>query len=213
MKRKFLSILLVLSVAFSLVLAVEADAAKKKDDEKKRMGIFISNFTELGMYEFDLEEDGSDEILHLGSPYSMGELIRFGVGHNIINNKKLIQKCKREDCDFGSSTIAKESVAASVKKYFDLPVKHQKVLGDAPEIDYDGKLYHFDKKNFANDTIYYADVQEVSKSKNFVTMEGELYELDNPKHRPATFVAKAKPYKWNNKDTWAILSLSVEWTE
>ncbi len=213
MKRKFLAVLLVLSVAFSLVLAVEADAAKKKDDEKKRMGIFISNFTELGMYEFDLEEDGSDEILHLGDPYSMGELIRFGVGHNIINNKKLIQKCKREDCEFGSSTIAKESVAASVKKYFDLSVKHQKVLGDAPEIDYDGKLYHFDKKNFANDTIYYADVQDVTKGNNFIVMEGELYELDNPKHRPATFTAEAKPYKWNNKDTWAILSLSVEWTE
>ena len=207
MNRKILAVLLVLAVVFSL------GTAKKKDDEKKRMGIFISNFTELGMYEFDLEEEGSDEILHLGDPYSMGELIRFGVGHNIINNKKLIQKCKRKDCEFGSSTISKESVAASVRKYFDLPLKHQKVIGDAPEIDYDGKLYHFDKSNWNSGTIYYADVQEVSKSKNFITMEGELYELDNPKHRPATFVAKAKPYKWNNKDTWAILSLSVEWTE
>ena len=211
MKRKFLALALILAVIFSISGA--AFAASKKNDEKKRMGIFISNFTELGMYEFDIEEEGPDEILHLGDPYSMGELIRFGIGHNIINNKKLIQKCKREDCDFGSSTISKESVAASVQKYFDLPVKHQKVLGDAPEIDYDGKLYHFDKKAFLNDTIYYADVQDVTKGNNFIVMEGELYELDNPKHRPATFVAKAKPYKWNNKDTWAILSLSVEWAE
>ena len=206
MKRKLLAFALIIAVIFSL-------GAAKKDDEKKRMGIFISNFTELGMYEFDLEEDGPDEILHLGDPYNMGELIRFGVGHNIINNKKLIQKCKRDGCEFGSSTISKESVAASVRKYFDLPVKHQKVIGDAPEIDYDGKLYHFDKRNWNDDTIYYADVQEVSKGKNFITMEGELYELDNPKHRPAIFRAKAKPYKWNNKNTWSILSLSVEWTE
>ena len=206
MKRKLLAFALIIAVIFSL-------GAAKKDDENKRMGIFISNFTELGMYEFDLEEDGPDEILHLGDPYSMGELIRFGVGHNIINNKKLIQKCKRDGCEFGSSTISKESVAASVRKYFDLPVKHQKVIGDAPEIDYDGKLYHFDKRNWNDDTIYYADVQEVSKGKNFITMEGELYELDNPKHRPAIFRAKAKPYKWNNKNTWSILSLSVEWTE
>ena len=206
MKRKILAVLLVLAVVFAM-------GAAKKDDENKRMGIFISNFTELGMYEFDLEEEGPDEILHLGDPYNMGELIKFGVGHNIINNKKLIQKCTRKNCEFGSSTIAKESVAASVRKYFDLPVKHQKVMGDAPEIDYDGKLYHFDKRNWANDTIYYAEVQNVDKSKNFVTMEGELYELENPKHRPATFVAKAKPYKFNNKNTWAILSLSVEWQE
>ena len=206
MKRKILAVMLVLAVMFSM-------GAAKKDDEKKRMGIFLSNFTELGMYEFDLEDEGSDEVLHLGDPDNMDELIRFGIGHNIINNKKLIQKCKRKDCDFGSSTISKESVAASVKKYFDLDVKHQKVLGDAPEVDYDGKLYHFDKNNWNTDTIYYCDVQEVSKGKNFVTMEGELYDLDNPKHRPANFVAKAKPYKWNNKNTWAILSLSVEWTE
>ena len=206
MKKKFFALLLVFVVIFSM-------GAAKKSDEKKRMGIFISNFTELCMYEFDLEEDGPDEILHLGDPYSMGELIRFGIGHNIINNKKLIQKCTRKNCEFGSSTIAKESVAASVRKYFDLPVNHQKVMGDAPEVDYDGKLYHFDKRNWDNDVIYYADVQHVNKGENFITMEGELYELDNPKHRPATFRAKAKPYKWNNKDTWSILSLSVEWQE
>ena len=206
MKKNFLAVLLIFAVLVSM-------GAAKKDDERKRMGIFISNFTELGMYEFDIEEEGSDEVLHLGDPYSMGELIRFGIGHNIINNKKLIQKCKRKDCEFGSSTIAKEAVTSSVRKYFDLSVKHQKVLDGAPEIDYDGKLYHFDKRNWDNGTIYYADVQYVDKGKNFITMEGELYELDNPKHRPATFTAKAKPYKWNNKDTWAILSLSVEWQE
>ncbi len=206
MKRKLLALSLILIVIFSM-------GAAKKSDEKKRMGIFISNFTELNMYEFDLEEDGPDEILHLGDPYNMSELIRFGVGHNIINNKKLIQKCTRKNCEFGASTIAKESVAASVRKYFDLPVKHQKVMGDAPEIDFDDKLYHFDKRNWNSDVIYYADVQEVEKDEDVITMSGELYELDNPKHRPATFVAKAKPYRWNNKDTWAILSLSVEWTE
>ncbi|MBQ6775471.1 MAG: hypothetical protein IJP53_03335 [Synergistaceae bacterium] len=206
MKRKLIAALVILAVAVSL-------GAAKKNDEIKRMGIFISNFTELGMYEFDLEEDGYDEILHLGDPYSMPELIRFGIGHNIINNKKLIGKCTRKNCEFGSSTIAKESVAASVRKYFDLPVKHQKIMGDAPEVDYDGKLYHFDKRDWDNDTIYYADVQYVDRGKNFITMEGELYELDNPKHRPATFVAKAKPYRWNNKDTWSILALSVEWQE
>ena len=204
--KKFFVALLFFAVIFSM-------GASKKNDELKRMGIFLSNFTELGMYEFDIEEEGPDEILHLGDPYSMGELIRFGIGHNIINNKKLIQKCKLKDCDFGSSTIAKESVAASVKKYFDLTVKHQKVMGEAPEVDYDGKLYHFDKNNWYNDTIYYCEVQNVERGNNFIVMEGELYELDNPKNRPATFVAKAKPYKWNNKDTWAILSLSVEWQE
>ena len=56
MKRKFLALALILAVIFSISGA--AFAASKKNDEKKRMGIFISNFTELGMYEFDIEEEG-----------------------------------------------------------------------------------------------------------------------------------------------------------
>ena len=205
MKRKlFVASLLILVMIFSM-------GAAKKSDEIDRMGIFLSNFTELGMYEFDVEDDDGDETLHLGSSENMGELIKFGIGHNIINNKKLIGKCTRKNCDYGSSTISKESVAASVKKYFDLDVKHQDVLGDTPQAEFDGKLYHFDKDEFTNDTIYYCEVQNVTKDKKFVTMEGELYELGNKKNRPGFFVAKAKPYKYNKKDTWAILSLSVEW--
>ena len=205
MKRKiFVSILILAALVFSV-------GAAKKNDEIKRMGIFISNFTELSMYDFDLEEYGDDDMLHLGDPDNMEELIRFGIGHNVINNKKLILKCTRKKCEYGNSTIKRESVAASVKKYFDLTVKHQSVFGDAPEAEYDGKLYHFNKNNWNNDTIYYADVQNVKRSKRIITMSGELYELDNPKNRPATFVATAKPHTWNDKDTWAILSLKVEW--
>ena len=185
--------------------------AAKKNSEIKRMGIFVSNFTELSMYDFDLEEDSDDDMLHLGDPENMDELIRFGIGHNIINNKKLILKCTRKKCEYGSSTIKKENVAASVEKYFDLPVKHQNVFGDAPEAEYDGKLYHFNKKNWDSDVTYYADVQDVKKERRIIVMSGELYDVDNPKDRPATFVARAKPYEWNGKDTWAILSLKVDW--
>ena len=207
MKRKIFMFALIFA---ALIFSV---GASKNDDEIKRMGIFVSNFTELSMYDFDLEEDGDESMLHLGSPEGMEELIRFGIGHNIINNKKLIQKCTRKKCEYGQSTIKKESVSASVKKYFDLPVEHQNLFGNAPEAEFDGKLYHFDKANFENDTIYYCEVQDVTRGKKVITMEGELYELGNTKNRPAYFVAKAKPYKWNNKNTWAILSLSVEWTE
>ena len=140
MKRKIFMFALIFA---ALIFSV---GASKNDDEIKRMGIFVSNFTELSMYDFDLEEDGDESMLHLGSPEGMEELIRFGIGHNIINNKKLIQKCTRKKCEYGQSTIKKESVSASVKKYFDLPVEHQNLFGNAPEAEFDGKLYHFDKK-------------------------------------------------------------------
>ncbi len=197
MKRKiFLCTLLLLAVVLST-------GASKQSDELKRMGIFISNFTETTMYEFDINEL-SDE-----------ELIRFGIGHNVINNpKSTVKKCTRKNCQYGSSVMPKEAVAASVKKYFDLDVEHQSILDDDDEgIYFDGKNYHFNPEDYGGGVIYYAEVQNVRRGKNNITMEGELYNTKNKKDRPGFFVAKAKPHKYNGKNTWAILSLSVEWNE
>lgn len=207
MKRRAIIVMLI------IVLAVMSIGASKQSDEIKRMGIFLSNFTELGFYNFDLEPDGDEDTLHFGSDEANSELILFGIGHNIINNKKLITRCKDKNCEYGSSVISAQNVAASVKKYFDLDIKHESHEGEAPEVHYDRKTktYHFDPDNFASDTIYYAEVQEVRRGKKVITMSGELYNLDNKKDRPGTFVARAKPYKWNGKDTWSILSLEVEW--
>ena len=215
MKRKILAVLLVLAVMFSM-------GAAKKDDEIKRMGIFISNFTELGMLDFDLEEEGPDEILHLGDPYNMGELIKFGIGHNIINNpKSTVKKCTLPGCEYGPSLMSGSSVAESVKKYFDLDVKNETVTG-SPEAIFDGRSYHFDAQEWKSDAVYYeqewrpaalyyAEVQDVRRGRGFVQMEGELYNIKKKSDRPAWFTAKAKPYRYNGKNTWAILSLSVEW--
>ena len=205
MKRKIFIVIMILS------LAIPAMGAIKQTDEVKRMGIFISNFTELGMYQFDLEADGDYEVLHLGDPDAMNELIHFGIGHNVINNKKLITKCPRKNCEYGPSLISAKNVAASVKKYFDLEVEHESIEGDAPEVYYDGKNYHFNAANYRNEPIYYAEVQDVKRGKKVITMTGELYNIKDKSDRPGRFTAKAKPYKWDKKDTWAILSLEVVW--
>lgn len=205
MKRKLFIFIMI------FLMATSAFGAIKQTEEIKRMGIFISNFTELGMYQFDLEEDGDPDILHLGDPHTMDELIHFGIGHNVINNKKLITKCTKKNCEYGPSLISAKNVAASVKKYFDLDVNHFSIEGDAPEVHYDGKNYHFNAANYKSDPIYYAEVQEVKRGKKVITMSGELYNIEDKSDRPGTFTAKAKPYKWNKKDTWAILSLQVEW--
>ena len=80
-----------------------------------------------------------------------------------------------------------------------------------PRCHFDGKLYHFEKAE--GETVYYADVQQASREGKVVNMSGELYNVENKKERPAKFQAVAKPYKWNGKDTWAILSLETEWND
>ena len=202
----------VLSALFVIMLFACVSSAAPSRDELKRMGIFISNFTEQGFYNFDIDEEGDEDMLHLGDPSNMSELIRFGIAHNVINrSKSTIRKCTRRGCDYGSSTMTGKSVAESVRKYFDMAIKNQSVMGDAPEAFYDGESYHFEPNQWRPETVYYAEVQDVSRRRGIITMTGELYNLHRKSDRPATFTAEAKPYRWDKKDTWAILSLKVEW--
>ena len=206
-------ILKVTCVALMLVVLLVASgfAAEKPGGEIKRMSIFVSNFTEVGLYDFDVAESGNDDVMHLADPENVGELIRFGIKHNVINNPKTtIKKCTDANCEHGSLTVSGAAVASSVKKYFDMSIENQSLLNSSPECFYDGKLYHFEKQD-ESEAVYYADVQSVSQKAGIITMKGEIYDTKNKSDRPARFVATAKPYVWNKHDTWSILSLKLEW--
>ena len=202
MKRKIFTAL------FIFALALLTLNASRSNDEIKRMGIFISNFIELGMYDIDIDT------------VENSELVRFGIGHNIINNpKSTVKKCTLPGCEYGPSLMSGSSVTESVKKYFDLDVKNKTVTGNLEAI-FDGRSYHFDAQEWKSDAVYYeqewrpaalyyAEVQRVRRVKGVVHMEGELYNIKKKSDRPAWFTAKAKPYRYNGKNTWAILSLSV----
>lgn len=188
-----------LAVLLVLALAFGASAASFGKDEMRRMGVFISNFTEVGLYNFDLDLDAA-------------ELIRFGIQHNYLNNyKSRIKLCKDRKCPHGDLTIEGKFVVESVKKYFDLDLENQSVTDSDPRCHFDGKLYHFEKAE--GETVYYADVQQASREGKVVNMSGELYNVENKKERPAKFQAVAKPYNWKGKDTWAILSLRTDWND
>ncbi|MBQ7561434.1 MAG: hypothetical protein IJS99_06340 [Synergistaceae bacterium] len=221
MRRKFfISIILVIILLFTM-------GASKENNELKRMSTFISNFTEANFYDFDVQRGGNEGITHLGSPSENEGLIFFGIAHNIINNSKTrIKNCPDKKCEYGPKIIDSKFVAESVKKFFDLPVKHASILGVLPEgaddgdpadepeqAHFDGKNYHFNPATFQSDTLLYAEVQKVSRQSKIITMTGEIYHSDNPSIRPAAFTATAKPYKFANKDTWAILSLKFSWKE
>ena len=205
MKRYVLAALCALA-AFCLILPAEAALFGK--EEMKRMSVFISNFTELGFYDLDVENE-SDGALYLGGPDAAPDLIRFGILHNYVNNfKSRVRKCAAKNCGHGSLTLEGKFVQESVKKYFDLNLKNQSVVDSDPPYYFDGKRYHFEGAD--GEAVYYAEVKEASREGGVVTMSGELYNAEDKKDRPATFRAVAKPYKWNGKDTWAILSLRSE---
>ena len=136
-------------------------------------------------------------------------IIRFGIGHNYINNfKSRVKKCAEKDCEHGSLTIEGKFVQESVKKYFDLELENRSVMDSDPPYFFDGRLYHFEGAD--GEAVYYAEVKTASREGGVIRMSGELYNAEDRKDRPATFQAVAKPYKWNGKDRWAILSIRSE---
>ncbi len=192
-----------------LALCATGAAFGASKDELKRMSVFISNFTEVRLFNFDLEDDydNGEEPLHFGG--NNAALLAFGVNHNAINNKKLIKKgsFKVNGSTYDRAVDAK-TVAASVRRYFDLPVEHEDAVDKYGQVyPYRKGMYYFHAAS--GEEVIYADVQNVSKKGKVITMRGVLYNVEDKEER-GTFVATAKPHKWNGKDTWAILSMSSE---
>lgn len=186
--KKILCVLIV-------VVFFSSTAFSASPSELKRMSTFISNFTEVGMMYFDTED------------LSDSELARFGIWHNWINNfKTRIQRCPDKDCPYGSFIIDRTYVAESVSKYFDLDINHRNVE-DEKYLHYDGRVYHFEG---ADGECMLARVNRSEKRGNIVIMHGKTYYPDHEDLEGSPFTAKAKPYKYNGKNTWAILSLEID---
>ncbi|MBO4334403.1 MAG: hypothetical protein J5846_01020 [Desulfovibrio sp.] len=209
MKQIVTNILLCLVLGLcSALFAAPAHAADFSQAQLKLMSTFLSNFTELGFMDFDVKKDGNDDLLHLGDDPSNPDLIRFGIWHNYINNaKSRIKPCPIKGCEHGSLVIDAKFVAESVKKYFDIDLKHRSVDQSDPPYIFDGKLYHFEGAD--GEAVYYAEVKQATQENGLVRMTGDIYNAEDKTDRPSTFVATAKPYKWNGKDTWAILSMKT----
>lgn len=186
--KKFFSVLTFLMMFVSAAYAASSS-------ELKKMSTFVSNFTEIGMNNFDIDE------------ISDSELARFGIWHNWVNNfNTRIKPCPNKNCPYGSYVIDKKFVAESVKKFFDLEIEHE----SAPDNygHYDGKkYYHFEG---ASGEGVQAKVYEVEKRDGVVIMSGKTYYPDHEDIEGNAFTAIAEPYKYNGKNTWAILSLEVD---
>lgn len=176
-----------------------------KPEELKKMSTFLSNFTELGFYEFETKQ--------LAAADNLPDLIRFGVWHNYVNNfRTRVSQCPVKNCQWGSLVISGKDVAASVKKFFDLDIKPVSVTESDPPYYYDGKMYHFEGAD--GESVYYARVDKASKdASGNIRMTGELYNREDKADTIGTFEALAKPYTYEGKDTWAILNFKTKYHE
>jgi hypothetical protein len=166
----------------------------------KLMSTFLSNFTEVGLMDFDAKDVTNER--------DPADMIRFGIWHNYINNyRSRIRNCNVRGCPHGSLTIEGKFVTESIKKYFD--VNYTKLVGvmdSDPPYHYDGKLYHFEGAD--GEAVYYARVDKVEKdSSGRFIMKGELYNADDKSDILGSFEALAKSYKYGGRDTWSIINM------
>lgn len=201
--KKFLSYLCAMLAAVMTLSSAASAAGDFNAAELKKMSTFLSNFTELGFFDFDAKE--------ITNPDSPADMIRFGIRHNYINNyKSRIAPCKIKGCPYGGLVIEGKYVTESIKKYFDYDYKKLASVEDSdPPYHYDGKFYHFGGAD--GEAVYFARVDKaVRNASGQIIMTGELYNADDEDDILGTFEALAKPHKFGGKDTWAILSLRSE---
>lgn len=179
--------------------------------ERARMSIFLSNFSELHMMNFD-----AAEVLNPEKPYDM---IRFGIWHNYINNfRTRINHCKDAGCKWGSLTIDGHYVRESIERYFGYKLKEfpSIVESESPTpadiYRFDGKLYHFEGAD--GESVYHAKVEKAwQREDGLFEMQGRMCLADNMDDCPASFTAIARPHVWKGKKTWAAVSLHTQFTE
>ena len=182
--------LFITALIITVILCSSAFGASKS--ELKLMSVFVSNFIEVGMSNFDSDSLSNSQLAH------------FGIWHNYRNNfNSRIRRCPDKNCPHGGLIIDKKYVAESVRKYFNRNIKH---TGTKNEY-FDGDFYHFDGADGDNQQ---ARVYEVSREDGVIYMSGETYYPDNEDLEGQSFTAAARPYKYNGKDTWYILSLETE---
>lgn len=170
---------------FKLIKKVDLSSA-----ESKKLGVFLSNFTELQLYNFDAKK------------VSSSDLIRFGVWHNYINNFN-----SRISSLNGKLYISKSSVETSILKYFNITFKdHRSVLN----LKYNGKGYVFDGAD--GERVLYVQVDELyGMGSNQYRVNGHLYDPEDSNDTIVSRVdATVKKVKTGKEYRYVLTQLSVK---
>jgi len=104
--------------------------------EHRALHIFLSNFAEVGMREFDADN------------YTDDELIEYAIWHTYRNNGNLISYSPNRE--YNSSAISGSTIATAIARYFGISVKHKSVgYVDNPNYwNYGQYIYPYEDGNY-----------------------------------------------------------------
>ncbi len=193
----------VLAVCILALFVAGCAWAAPSDRELKAMGLFLSNFTELGFTDIDAEE--------MAKPDSYPELVRFGIMHNYVNNfKSRIETNKESAREHGDVRIKASWVEASVLKYFGLKFTADKSVDQSdPPYSFDGKYFHFWAAD--GEAAWHAKVKKASTPQKGVwDLSGSVYNADNPTEILGDFTAVIRETVLKGKPHYVMVRLKTE---
>ena len=180
----------------------EASAAEFTQDQMKKMGIFLSNFTECSY----------TKITRGGFIDNPSEMVHFAVCHNWINNQKrfnLRKNCGKEksEGDFYAH-IDPKFIRETIKKYLDYDFKEHQ--GYEEYISYDGYTYCMPAGD-GEETPYVKVVTAKKQNDGTILITGSSYYPEVEEADSNVNVrAVVRPYVWNGKNTWSLVSLDMD---
>ncbi len=198
MKKYGIPVLCVLAL-----LSAGCACAAPSEKELKAMGVFVSNFTELGFMDVVAEE--------MAKPENYPDLVRFGIRHNYVNNFKSRIETNRENArEHGDVRIRASWVEESVLKYFGLKIKADRSVEQVyPPYHFDGTYFHFRAAD--GEAIWHAGVKKASSPQKGVwEISGKVYNADDPTDILGGFKAVIRESVWKNKPHYVMVSLSAE---
>lgn len=180
-------------------------AAEFNSETMKKMGVFLSNFTETGLRNFNLSElTGTDQGIQ--------QIVMFAYNHIRINTPaKYISEAQEY---YNLNRVSEKDLNAVLQRYMDLDGFLSSRARQQDEFilpDYINTLNTWEFPDQVPDLAEYVEVTSASRQDDgTVLMEGRTYYPDLNISSGSKCEAVAKPHKYQNKDTWAIISLHCE---
>jgi|GEM_PF-2282660 len=193
--RMVTGILTAVLAVFCFALPGNADERTRiplDDATQRQMSTFISNFTEVGMF----------EISH-SHQMKYGDYVYFGVMHNYLNNPRLIR-------DAGGGKVAAQyrPTFEAAKKYFGVDTDTGELRLSA---QYKGMAFTCTNNTFIFTrpeprTLWHASVNEAYWEEDLILMKGTLYNKANPAEKRGKFWAYAQEGE-PGTGRWNLISL------
>ena len=189
-----------------LILGATASASAKDEfskDTMKRMGVFVSNFTECFFNRTTREEMTANNE----------NLVNFAMCHLKVNAWKSsyipLPECLNSQkgmCAYGEFKVPSDKVARVIKKYLDYDMKKFAST----------EYYHYEKGFFYahgadGEQPEYAVVRKARTLDNGnIEVQASLYNPeaeDGPASDDIELIAVIKPYVFESKKTWSLVSI------